>query len=254
MRILSILFLIVSLPFLSNSQTLKGKLYDATTTIKGVKVYNKTQHSVTATDAKGNFSIIAKVNDTLVFESLFHHPKLVTLTKTHFEDIAVFELTKIINQLDEVELLAEPEQPVFEEKTYNVALKNLIAEDIKRNPHKYQRSHENYGVDFIYLFKKVFDLVKRKKYKSPIYQPIGYKQLDSLFKKSALFNDDLLIKDLKIPKINKYLFFDFCEAKQISSELLLEKNKMQLLDELVSNSQLFLILLEEYGEEKTVKD
>ena len=68
MRKLSILFLIIALPFLSSSQTLKGKLYDATTTIKGAKVYNKTQHSITTTDVNGNFSIIAKVNDTLVFK------------------------------------------------------------------------------------------------------------------------------------------------------------------------------------------
>lgn len=250
MRKILNLFLIVSLPFLSSAQTLKGKLYDATTTIKGAKVYNKTQHSITTTDVNGNFSIIAKINDTLAFESLFHRPKQVILTKIHFEAIAVFELTKIINALNEVEIKANAEQPIFEEKTYNVALKNLIAEDIKRNPHKYVPIQKNYGVDFIYLFKKAYDLVKRKKHKSLTYQTIKHTQLDSLFKKSSLFNDDLLIKDLKIPKINKYLFFDFCEAKHISSELLLEKNKMQLLDKLVSNSQLFLILLEEYVAKK----
>ena len=58
----------------------------------------------------------------------------------------------------------------------------------------------------------------------------------------------------KIPEDKTKLFFDFCSARGISSELLKDKNKMMLIEELVTNSQLFLILLEQYGGEATVKD
>ena len=78
--------------------------------------------------------------------------------------------------------------------------------------------------------------------------------MDSLFSTSSFFNKRLVTENLKIPEDKAKLFYDFCSAKGISSELLKEENKMMLIEELVGNSQLFLILLEEYGEEKASKD
>lgn len=255
MRYFTILILILCFPFIHNSQTLKGKVYDATGTVKNIKVYNETQKQLTITNKEGDFSIIAKVNDTLLFESLFYHPKAIILKDSHFEDIAVFELKKIVNELDEVEIMAEPEQPEFVLETYNVELQNMLKEDIKNNPHLYKPADATYGVDFVALIGLVVKLLKKKdKYKAPIYQPITYTQMDSLFNKSSFFNKKLMTENLKIPKDKIYLFYDFCEAKYISSKLLKNENKMQLLEQLVLNSQLFLILLEQYGEEKMTKD
>ena len=242
------------MPILINSQTLRGKVYDSTSTVKNIKVYNETQKRVTATNEKGDFTIVAKVNDTILFESVFYHPKAIVLKPYHFEDVAIFELKKIINALDEVEIMAEPEQPVFEVKRYNLELQNLIREDIKNNPQKYAPINTNQGVDFVYLFRKLFDLIKRKKPKKIEETTITYKELAQLIEKSSFFNSDLITKDLKIPEENKYLFLEFCAAKQLSSVLLKESKKMDLLEQFVLNSQLFLILLEEYGEQSVTKD
>ena len=78
--------------------------------------------------------------------------------------------------------------------------------------------------------------------------------MDSLFDKSAFFNKQLITENLKIPADKAHLFYDFCEAKQLSSALLKDEKKMQLLEQLVLNSQLFLILLEQYGEENLSTD
>jgi hypothetical protein len=255
MRHLIIYITLISLPFALNGQTLKGKIYNTTTTVKNIKVLNKTQNRFTVSNSNGDFSIGAEVNDSIVFQSLFYHPKVVVLKPIDFEGIAVFELEEIISELDEVEVKAEVEQPVFEEKTYNIELQNLIKEDIKNHPEKYQPAGATYGVDFIYLIGQVAKLFKNKdKYRAPAYQPISYKQLDSLFKTSSFFNKELMTKNLNIPEDKANLFYDFCEAKQISSELLQEKKKMDLLENLVLNSQLFLILIEEYGEKSVKKD
>ena len=99
-------------------------------------------------------------------------------------------------------------------------------------------------------------LFKRKKPKTDIYVSITYKTLDSLFNKSTFFTKNLLIKDLNIPEDNTKLFLDFCAAKGISSALLKDEKQVELLEEFVLNSQLFLMLLEEYGKEniETIKD
>jgi hypothetical protein len=254
MRQVILIILILNFTFGLTAQTLIGKVYDATSTLKHIKVRNETQNKYTVTDEKGNFNIIAKVNDTILFQSLFYHPKAIILDSTHFEDIAVFELVKIVSELDEVEIMAEPEQPVYKLETYNIELQNLIQEDIKNNPHLYVPAGATYGVDFVYLIGEVVKLFKKNKSKIPVYQPVTYKQMDSLFDKSSFFNNRLITEDLKIPEDKTHLFYDFCEAKYISSELLKNENKMQLLEQLVLNSQLFLILLEQYGKQSLKKD
>ncbi len=254
MRFLLLTIIFLSFCTIGFSQTLKGKVYNSISVVKDIKVLNKTQNRLTVTDENGDFSIEAKVNDTVSFESVFYHPKSVIIKSSHFEDINVFEIKKVTNELDEVEIEAEPEQPIFEVETYNTELRNLIKEDIKRNPGAYQPAGATYGVDFIYLIGQVVKLFKSKKKKAPQYQPITYEQMDALFHKSSLFNKRLVTENLKIPEDKVKLFYDFCTAKGISSELLKEEKKMELLDQLVLNSQLFLILLEEYGEEATSKD
>ena len=112
----------------------------------------------------------------------------------------------------------------------------------------------SYGIDIFYLIGQLANLLKSKKYKAPIYNPITYSQMDSLFNNSSFFNKRLVTEDLNIPEDKGKLFFDFCEAKQLSTELLKDENKMQLLEQLVLSSQLFLILLEEYGEKNVIKD
>ncbi|WP_179367565.1 hypothetical protein [Winogradskyella forsetii] len=231
---------------------MNGKVYDANGTAKNIKVYNETQRQLTVTNEEGDFSMSAKVNDTLLFESIFYHPKAIVLKDFHFEGTAVFELKEILNELDEVEVRAEPEQPIFEVESYNVDLQNMIQEDIKNHPEKYAPPGATAGVDIIYLIGAVVKLFKKNKPEIPTYQTITYTQMDSLFNKSSFFNKQLMTENLKIPEDKIYLFYDFCEAKYISSELLKEENKMQLLETLVLNSQLFLILLEQYGE-KNVK-
>ncbi len=256
MRQLLIFFSLFCMPLALNAQSLKGKVYDATSVVKNIKVFNDTQNRVTATNEKGSFSINAKVNDTILFESLFYHPKAIILNQTHFEGIAVFELERIVNALDEVEIKTEPEQPVFEVKTYNIELQNLIEEDIKNNPGLYQPGGASYGIDFVYLIGQLAKLFKSKnpKYRKATYKPITYKQMDSLFNKSSFFNKRLVTEELKIPEDKTNLFYDFCAAKQLNSELLKDNKKMQLLEYLVLNSQLFLILLEQYGEKSITKD
>lgn len=220
-----------------------------------MKVINKTQNILTITNKDGDFSIQAKVNDTISFQSIFYHPLEVVLKQSHFDDINVFEVEEIVSELDEVEIQSEPEQPVFEEETYNTDLQNLIKEDIKRNPHLYMPEEAYYGGNLLAIIDLVAKLFKKKnKYKEPVYHPVTYKQMDSLFSESSFFNKQLVTENLKIPEDKAKLFYDFCSAKGISSELLKDENKMELLEELVVYSQLFLILLEEYGEEATAKD
>jgi hypothetical protein len=246
------LFLILLLTFTCLSleaQTLKGKVYDSISTIRNIKVFNETQNRVTATNDDGEFNIIAKVNDTILFESLFYHPKAVVLKPYHFDDVAVFELKKIVSELDEVEVINK-KQAKFDSLSY---YSTISKEQTKLAKTPLVQSGDNLmpTLDLKMLSKSIAKLFKSKR---PEVTFISVDQLLQLFKTDDFFNETLLREHLKIPKKQKYPFIEFCAAKQLNSELLKDENKMQFLEELVLNSQLFLILLERYGEEKVIKD
>ncbi|WP_411766975.1 hypothetical protein [Winogradskyella sp. A3E31] len=235
----------------AHSQIINGKVYDAESTVKGVKITNISTRIITNSDQNGDFRLQATVNDSLVFESLFHHPLKIAVKPSFFEDVYVFELKKLVNELDEI-LLSEEKSKVkpFEEETYNLKLNEIIQTDIKENPHLYGRA-PSYGLDFIQVIGLVAKLFKKKKSKREIDSNITYDQLVKLFESHVFFNTELLEVDLSIPKDNTLLFMEFCEARGIKKSLMKESKRFQLLDVFVLYSQEFLVILEDYKALKT---
>ena len=112
-----------------------------------------------------------------------------------------------------------------------------------------------YGANILGVLNLVAKLFNRKnRYKAPIYQPITYRQMYSLFNNSTIFNDRLLKNEMKIPLGKTKLFFHFCRATDISSERLIENKQMELLELLIANSKTFLKILEEFEKKKFKKD
>ncbi len=98
-----LLFAFFSFAELSAQNTkLQGKITNQED-VEGIHVLNNNSRNNTVTDAFGNFSIGAKVTDTLVFSSVNYLPKQIEITETLLErGIVVVTLDKLINQLDEV--------------------------------------------------------------------------------------------------------------------------------------------------------
>ncbi|WP_353778584.1 carboxypeptidase-like regulatory domain-containing protein [Winogradskyella sp. 3972H.M.0a.05] len=248
-----LLLFIVLLSITANAQVLKGKIYDSQTTIKGAKILNKTQNIVTGSDDQGNFSIKASVNDTISIESLFHHNQNFVVKQKHFDQSLVIELKKDIQQLDEVVLTNEPKQPAFKGETYNSELQQIIKDDIKRNPHLYSSGNGLKGPDLFAIIGMVSKLFKKKR-KTPVIKPISYNQIDSLVAKNSLINKSFLLNDLSIPENYLPLFYEFCEAKQMSGNLLKKSREMYLLEAMIQNSEEFLKIIDDFKKEQIVKD
>lgn len=226
----------------SFSQILKGKIYDQEATVKGAFIINLKKNDTAYSDLKGNFKIHAIPNDTLLFVSLFHHQKKVTLKAHHFKDTSVFELKKKINELNEVLLSSEKEQPFnLEEFQYNTSFS--IAQDIKNNPHLYMPKEAYSGGIKLGPLIKLLGLKKKKK--KTIQKPITSHHIDSLFSNNKLFKREIVINQLSIPKEYVYLFFEYCETKQLSKDLLIEQNHIILLDSIFKIGQEFQMLLKD---------
>ncbi|MCC1483622.1 hypothetical protein [Winogradskyella immobilis] len=237
---LFVLFLTVS-PYIVASQTVNGIVYDAESTVKGIKVLNITQKILTSTNDKGEFQLKAKIKDTIFFESLFHEPKYVIVNKDYFESTYVFEVKKAVNELGEVVVKNQPKTKEFEEESFNRTLKDVIELDKKKEPQKYTAAPK-YGADLVQLIGLVGKLFKKKKVPEP--KKISYNQLVKLFETNTFFNQNLLVNDLKIEKELQPLYFEFCEAKEIEERLLNYNSRVQLLDLFIKYSDEFLLVIE----------
>jgi len=247
-KILLLLFLL-SISSFSFSQEIKGIVYDAESSVRGVKVLNITKQIVTATNDNGEFTLEADVSDTLSFQSVFYKSVLVVVKPEYFEGTYVFELQKIINELEAVKIKNKPKEKLFGEKAFNANLKAVLATDKKTAPQKYTPAPK-YGLDFIRVAKFVGKLFKKNK--KPIPNTLKYNQYKLLFAENNFFTKKMLTEDLKIPEQYHSLFFEFLEEKAISESKLNYDKRLQLLDDFTLHSQEFLIIVE--MAEERVKD
>lgn len=237
-----LLFILVIIPCLSMGQRISGTVYDADESLASIQIINRTQNVVVFTDVNGNFLIPAKINDSISFTSRFHHQFRMKVEPVHFNEVFVVELKKITNELDEVYLENLPDNNSFEQDTFNSKFAEQFEKDRKNNPEKYGSAASG-NMDFIAIASMIAGLFKSKKPKPEVLIPLNAKRLDSLFSKDRFFNEELILKDLKIEKELHGLFFEFCETKQIDSKLLDPNQQLTLLSELMEASTEFKILI-----------
>jgi hypothetical protein len=231
--------ILVFFPIEIISQNINGKVYDDSSAINGVKVYNVSNHISVYSDIEGDFIIEAKVNDTLLFESLFYESKEIVLKPFHFEDTAIFELNLAVNQLNEVILTNEKENR-FSVNKHNNQTTYQISQDIKNNPHLYKPKESYSGGNLLGVLGVFYKLLKKKhKAKPKKIVFIDRKDLEKIISNDDFLNYELLNEQLKIRKEHTYLFLDYCEGKKLHESLLEKSNRIILLDSLVKFSKDF---------------
>ncbi|MFD1064267.1 hypothetical protein ACFQ1Q_13505 [Winogradskyella litorisediminis] len=231
---------------LSTSQDVSGIVYDAEARVSGVKVLNISKKILTKTNEQGEFQLKANIGDTLSFQSIFYKPIFSIVKPKYFEGTYVFELQKIINELDEVNVKGKTKEKLFGKAAFNANLKEIIAIDKKKEPQKYTPAPK-YGLDFIYVAKLIGKLFKKKKVEIP--NTLSYKQYELLFEKNNFFTKKMLTSDLNIPEKYHSLFYEFLEEKQIPESKLNYNQRLQLLNDFTTYSQEFLLIVEMAEEE-----
>ncbi|MDG5491755.1 carboxypeptidase-like regulatory domain-containing protein [Psychroserpens sp. SPM9] len=234
------LFLFFIIPVLSGAQTVKGYVYDAEATIAGAKLVNKTQNILTYSNAKGYFEIEAKLNDSLVVSSYFHSEQTIVIDQKHFGQEVVFELKKITNELDEVEITK-----VNEKEFDTLAFSNTTA---KHGQIAFKERMFGSGknlqptLDLLKLATAIGKLFKRKTIETPV---IKTSDFITLFETNSFFTQKMLRDELHIQETYEYLFFEYLTAQHLNLSLLSKDNQFMLLDSLLTHSKAFNELLTE---------
>ncbi|WP_343625175.1 carboxypeptidase-like regulatory domain-containing protein [Flavobacterium lindanitolerans] len=132
-KILLLTFL-VSYVALSQEKMIKGRVVANGNNVEGINLVNLVNEKSAVTDSNGDFSILAKVDDLLVFSAVNMHYKRKIIEADDFQgDIIIIEMEPKINQLDEVEITKYVNITAynlgiikFKPKVYTVAERRMI--------------------------------------------------------------------------------------------------------------------------------
>ncbi|RXG25964.1 hypothetical protein [Leeuwenhoekiella marinoflava] len=244
----TICFLAISASVFAQNTT--GKVYAGDKRVPGVLVENRTQNKSTVTTDAGDFSIAARLNDSLVFSAPFMETQFFTIEKYQLEKVWVVELKESLNELAEVRLTEEPKEKKFDQAEYDAQVNQLVQNDIKQSPQEYRPKYTSNGIDFMMLAKRFMGLFKKDPSKQKKeYAPITYEQYQILFATDAYFDQKFLNRQLQIEPYYQNLFFEYCDAMQLQGDLLLPERQLDLLDALMELSTDFRAELKKFNEE-----
>jgi hypothetical protein len=243
-------FFILSSAAIFAQDSINGKIYGDKAIAKYIKVSNTIKNTTTFSDKNGNFSLKASVGDSILFSSSFYEEKNILINSTHFSEIFVVQLKDKVNQLDQVVVKNDLSQREFNAKSYNKELNVLINNDIENKPWEYKpKSDFSQGVDliggFLYLKNRLFpkkdtkDQVKDNKNNISL-GIISYYDVIRLNSNDEFFDDTFFIKELKIPKNFKRIFFSYFNDQKISAELLAHEKRLLLIEKFYEVSDKFL--------------
>jgi hypothetical protein len=200
--------------------------------LQGIDVANLVSKNTTITNNFGNFSILAKAGDQLVFISKKYEYKTITLKQADFEKTNfVISLIKKPEELDEVVV----KKIKFDKLVYNEyeqdALDKLSLENSQakvRNPFTQDGSIPNgmdinrMSNDFIKIIKKI---IKREDKKEIIVKKIDFKEYATKQLKADFYNKSLYLKPEEVG-----LFLEFCDADVVSKTFTTQTNALTIME------------------------
>ncbi len=82
---------------------INGRVLSATKDVEAIHILNKTSNKATITNAKGDFSIPVRINDTLLISGVqFHKKEMLITTKLLAQTTIYITLIEKVNELDEI--------------------------------------------------------------------------------------------------------------------------------------------------------
>lgn len=266
-----IFLFVVKIQAQDNRYQIKGIITSDSVSVENIHIINKTSKKGTVSNQFGEFKILAKVNDTLVFSGVQFYTKELKITKKQIESKLIsIDLFQKINTLDEVEIKAHDltGNLFADSKNAKDSIKELNSElskpgtwsvdfsiiddmdetDKKRPPDASQLTNPNIPIggnilglaSFILkpITKEISKIGKTKrelKIKEVNYQ---IKSKEAPEKIRSDFGDDFFIIQLNISIEKIDAFIKHCISKGII-DLYIKDKKLEIMDLLIKESENF---------------
>ena len=261
MKHLLLLFtFLLSISYTAFGQTLdrieiNGKVIVEINEVDGLVVYNKTSNNRTLTDSNGEFKIHVALNDEIEISALQFKTFMVRITQ---DIIASRQLTAFlverINNLDEVVILpfglsGNLTTDLNKLRTFNLDI-DAIYSDVE-NAEDFQYTEPQYaavenmilkkdqfynGVDFV----KITNWLIKPRLKSKNSKDKNDQKFSNFNDLMTSYTNDFISANFEIPKEKVEAFIVFAEKNNTDKRLLDTGKDIQLIEYLVTQSQLFL--------------
>ena len=218
---------------LSQSETVyKGKILCNNFPIENVEIINLNSEKSAFSNSAGEFSIVAKAEDILVFASKLYEVKRITVQPENLNNlIQIISLIKKPEELEEVIVTKMKWQHIGSDKNASnqIALDKMQSQI--KNPFIYDGSITN-GPDLIKIGRLLIDLFKKDKSENK--KEIPEIQFNELAKNNSY--QVYYTKNLKLKPEEIALFIQFCNADPKSKLVAANNNSLEMMDFLFSKN------------------
>lgn len=215
---------------------LKGQVRNDLVPVENVVVFNVNSKTGTIVNSYGFFTIMAKVNDTLVFSSLAFKSKRIVLSEKEFiVPQFVVKMDIFTNELAEVLILAKKEvNPISGGTQKYVDIQYF--DDERSSPKNMTMPRDGsieMGMDFVRIYKDILKILRKNNpEKVDFYKDTSFSELALERINYSFFANTLKLKDDEIK-----LFLVFCENDPKSRTLIAPTDEFQLIDFLISKNK-----------------
>lgn len=256
-----LLFVLLFFSLFSFSQELprtllKGIVVSDSLEVENITIENVTAKKITSTDEKGNFSLMVKEKDTLVFSGVSFKSSVLVITYSHMnEEVLKIKLKVRVNELEELIVRPytlsgnlETDTKHLKVKTVDLNFVNLDFSDPSPKVNKADNALKNItpgsgnqfnGVDFMALGKMIGGKLFKPKPKPKRIEFVSEKIFSEAVKEK--FNPSFFTQTLKLKPEEIDLFLAFCDDTSLKSrDLLNPKKEFTLIDFLIKKSEEYL--------------
>ena len=230
------LFLVVGQAQNDERQILRGQVLYRNSIVPNENVINATSETATITNNRGEFAIMVKIDDELVFTAVNYQLMVVKITAAILKNNRlVVEVNEKITELDEVIVTPEDQQRFIEmqneqmkgfeyEIDRSTEVENIALSDTEKGMQD--------GLNFVNIFKALMKTNKDKEDKRP---PLKVSEV-----LRQVYDDEFFVQDLHLPQNKIDAFLMYCDTQMPAQSLLKKDNEFQLIDFLVTHSKTFL--------------
>jgi hypothetical protein len=221
-------FIFFQIGYSQTEKRINGSVVCIDFALQGIEVANLVSKNTTITNNSGNFSILAKAGDQLVFISKKYEYKTITLKQADFEKTNfVITLIKKPEELDEVVVFKMPNIKLSKKKVWEQGkLDELALEKESKRPKTgvYDGTIPN-GMNLIRIGNMILSVFIKEKEKTKAIPEIKFKTLVNSSLDKDFFNKTLALQPEEVN-----LFLEFCDADATSITILENPNPLKIMD------------------------
>ncbi|TDD94034.1 hypothetical protein E0F76_17775 [Flavobacterium cellulosilyticum] len=217
---------------------LRGQVVNDSIQIDNGIVFNINAKTGTVISPKGYFTILAKVNDTLVFSSLAFKSKKIRLSSNEFSNSYLrVKLEIFAKQLIEVVVFAKKGIHPIEGNTQAIVDKQYFDDEKSSSKNRAMPPDgtiEN-GMDFVRMYKDILKILQiNNPERTDFITPASFTEVAMKTISYSFYTNTLKLKEDEIG-----LFLIYCENDSKSKTLLKPKSKIELIDFLITKNDEF---------------